>query len=62
MLLKSGVFVVLLAGLLFAGADDPETEKHVAELEVETLVSSVKFFFFLTLSCLMSFVKPTHSI
>ncbi|MCJ8729489.1 hypothetical protein PDJAM_G00106920 [Pangasius djambal] len=38
MLLRSGVVaVVLLAGLVLAAADDSETEKNVAELEVETL-------------------------
>lgn len=42
MLLRRGIFVVLLAGLVFTAADDSETERNVAELEVETLVSSVK--------------------
>lgn len=44
MLSRSGIFVVLLAGLVFTAADDSETERNVAELEVETLVSCVKFF------------------
>lgn len=43
MLLRSGIFVVLLVGLVLAAADDSETEKSVSELEVETLVSAVKF-------------------
>ncbi|KAK2857920.1 hypothetical protein Q7C36_005839 [Tachysurus vachellii] len=37
MLLRSGVFVLLFVGLVFIGAEDSETEKHVEELEVETL-------------------------
>ncbi|XP_027003232.1 peptidyl-prolyl cis-trans isomerase FKBP11 [Tachysurus fulvidraco] len=37
MLLRSGVFVLLFVGLVFIGAEESETEKHVEELEVETL-------------------------
>ncbi|KAF4079113.1 hypothetical protein AMELA_G00189260 [Ameiurus melas] len=37
MLSRSGIFVVLLAGLVFTAADDSETERNVAELEVEIL-------------------------
>ncbi|KAK3574873.1 hypothetical protein QTP86_018343 [Hemibagrus guttatus] len=37
MLLRRVILVVLLAGLVLVGADDSETERNVAELEVETL-------------------------
>lgn len=43
MILRWALSVVLLAGLVFTAADDSETERNVAELEVETLVSSDKF-------------------
>lgn len=62
MLLRRVVFVVLLAGLVLVGADDSETERNVAELEVDTLVSSVKFFFTLFNDLCVSFPKKTRSI
>ncbi|XP_060774264.1 peptidyl-prolyl cis-trans isomerase FKBP11 isoform X2 [Neoarius graeffei] len=37
MILRWALSVVLLAGLVFTAADDSETERNVAELEVETL-------------------------
>lgn len=62
MLSRSGIFVVLLAGLVFTAADDSETERNVAELEVETLVSCVKFFSPLIMTCVNSFSTKTRGI